>query len=116
MVVKNAQGETPRTWTAKKIGEPKPYSGSNQATGSTSSGTGDKSFRAGGEICPEQIIARIIGGALFGGIVDQLLNDACQQLENAEACIKFYEDERNKALKRIENLQKLRQLGQEKIT
>jgi hypothetical protein len=115
MVVENAQNKALGVRRTEKDNDDDPNPGGDSGIGSTSSAVRDQSIGVGGNLCPEQVIARIVGGAFFGGIVDQLLSDAYQQLENAEACIKWYEDEKAKALKRIENLQKLQQLGQEEI-
>lgn len=113
MVVENAQNKALGIRTTEKANDDDPNPGGGSGIGSTSWGVGDQSIGAGGNLCPEQVIARIVGRAFFGGIVDQLLSDAYQQLENAETCIKWYEDQKAKALKRIENLQKLQQLGQQ---
>jgi hypothetical protein len=113
MVVENAQNKALGVRRTEKGNDDDPNSGGDSGIGSKSWAVGDQSLGVGGNLCPEQVIARIVGRAFFGGIVDQLLSDAYQQLENAEACIKWYEDQKAKTLKRIETLQKLQQLGQQ---
>jgi hypothetical protein len=53
--------------------------------------------------------------AISGGILIQLIQDAEDQLEQAEACIKWYEDEKRKIQQRLDNLRQLQDLQLEML-
>lgn len=49
---------------------------------------------------------------LAGGILDQLIKDAEDQLAKTEACIEWYEDEKKERLQRLDNLKRLREMAE----
>lgn len=51
------------------------------------------------------------GGLLFGGILTQLIEQAEDQLREAQECISWYERAEEKARKQLENLKQLQQLA-----
>lgn len=50
-----------------------------------------------------------------GGILDQLIKDAENRLEKAQACIEWYEDEKQEALERLENLRHLKEIEEQQF-
>lgn len=50
-----------------------------------------------------------------GGILDQLIKDAENRLEKAQAGIDWYESEKQEALQRLENLRRLREIEKEQF-
>ena len=56
--------------------------------------------------------ADLISSSIAGKIVTQLIKEAEDQLDNARACIKWYEDEEQKALAKIAELRQLEQTVQ----
>lgn len=104
---KSAKNQTQQISEQKEC-EPLPLRGGGSGVGQTSGivesqpfGT-DRDDRAGAS---ESILS-----AVSGGILAQLIDDAEDQLEQANACIQWYEDERQKVLGRLENLRQLQSL------
>lgn len=79
---------------------------SEGSSGDTSSTARDIGFgvartdSAGSDFLPPSIV---------GKIITQLIKEAEDQLGNAKACIKWYEDEEQKALVKLEELRQLEQ-------
>lgn len=103
----NAESEA-RTARTAEVGEfvCSDHTRSEGITGSTSSAEKDIAFRADRT---DSEGASFLSSSIAGKIVSQLIKEAEDQLDNARACIKWYEDEEQKALQKIEELRQLEQ-------
>ena len=115
MVINDAQDQALGTWSAKENSESKPDRRSDSGIGSTSSAIGSESFGISGNAWQKEIVPQQFGGdRIDGKIIAQLISDAQDQLEEARACIKRYQEQEKQALKRLETLHGIQELIQRK--
>lgn len=55
----------------------------------------------------------VLGGLLLGGILEQLISSAEDQLRETQECISWYQRAEEKARKQLENLKQLQQLAEQ---
>lgn len=91
-------GATTGANDAGRKGGPRSTSGSSEHIG----------VRASGAVGPWGNLPN----AVAGGIISQLIADTRDRLAEAEECITWYTRERDKCLKRLENLEHLQQLAE----
>jgi hypothetical protein len=101
----NAESQAQSARTAK---DGKPVCSDN-SRGERSSGGGSGQTRDIGFRVDRTTSERsnFLSPSIAGKIITQLIREAEGQLENARACIKWYEDEEEKALAKIEELRRL---------
>jgi outer membrane protein TolC len=90
---------------AQAAGEPIPDFGSDRGTGSSGFSDGNNPIGASGENWERKFT--ILLTSFSGGILNRLMQQAQDQLENANACIEWYEREKQRAEQAIDELSAL---------
>ncbi|WP_416671606.1 hypothetical protein [Egbenema bharatensis] len=105
---KNAEGKTRSTRTEQVgVAEDSNYSRWEGGTGGTSPTDGNFGVGIAGAAGKEA------DSAITGGILEQLIQDAEDQLQSSVECIEWYEREREKHQERLNNLKQLQALRQQ---